>query len=116
MLARRGPLPASEIGEQFPVSPPAISQHLKILRDANLVRVEKRAQQRLYHINLKTVIELEEWARQMARLWNQRFIALDQVLEQEKKALLNETPTPMNQQNSEHSIEPSKGEHNLQEE
>jgi DNA-binding transcriptional ArsR family regulator len=44
MLAREGALTATEICEEFQVSPSAISQHLKILREANLVRMEKRAQ------------------------------------------------------------------------
>lgn len=84
MLASRGPLSATEIYEQFPVSPPAISQHLKVLREARLVLMEKRAQQHIYQINPETLFELEAWARQMMRLWNQRFDALDQVLEVEK--------------------------------
>jgi len=87
MLARNGPLSATEIYDQFPVSPPAISQHLKILREANLVQMEKRAQQRMYQINPDAMLELEEWARQMTQLWNQRFDALDKVLETEKKKM-----------------------------
>ena len=48
MLARRGQLSATEISDKFQVSPSAISQHLKVLREANLVQMEKRVQQRLY--------------------------------------------------------------------
>src|SRR5512133_1069200 len=84
MLARDGRLSASEISEKFPVSQPAISQHLKILREANLVRMEKRGQKRIYQVNPGALLELEEWARQVAQLWNERFDALDQVLEAEK--------------------------------
>jgi uncharacterized protein YndB with AHSA1/START domain/DNA-binding transcriptional ArsR family regulator len=85
LLAARGQLSASEISERFAISPPAISQHLKILREANLVRVEKRAQQRIYRINPETMLELEDWARRMSQLWNQRFDALDRLLEEEKR-------------------------------
>jgi uncharacterized protein YndB with AHSA1/START domain/DNA-binding transcriptional ArsR family regulator len=84
MLAKRGSLSATEISEQFPVSPPAISQHLKILREANWVLVEKRAQQRIYQINPEAILDLEGWAQDLTQLWNQRFDALDQVLEAEK--------------------------------
>jgi DNA-binding transcriptional ArsR family regulator len=42
LLARSGELSATEINEQFQVSAPAISQHLKVRREANLVRMEKR--------------------------------------------------------------------------
>jgi uncharacterized protein YndB with AHSA1/START domain/DNA-binding MarR family transcriptional regulator len=85
MLARRGTLSAREICEQFPVSPPAISQHLKILREANWVLVEKRAQQRIYQINPEAIRDLESWAGELAQLWNQRFDVLDQILAVEKK-------------------------------
>jgi len=75
---------ATGICENFTVSHPAISQHLKVLREANLLHVEKHAQQRLYKINTGAVQELEEWARQIADLWNQRFEALDKVLAEEQ--------------------------------
>lgn len=90
LLARYGQLPATEISDHFPVSPQAISQHLKVLRKADLVQVEKRAQQRIYRINPHAMLELEEWARQLRQLWDQRFDALEQVLETEKKKLKGE--------------------------
>ena len=80
-----GQLPATAIYEQFEVSPQAISQHLKVLRRARLVAVEKRAQQRIYHINPAAMVELEEWARQLRQLWRQRFDALEIILEKEKQ-------------------------------
>ncbi len=85
LLAKRGPLSASEIGEQFPVSSPAISQHLKVLREAKLVRVEKRAQQRIYSIDPEAIREVADWAQQVTQAWNQRFDALDRFLEEQKK-------------------------------
>jgi DNA-binding transcriptional ArsR family regulator len=86
-LARYGQLSATEIYDQFSVSPQAISQHLKVLREAKLVQVEKRAQQRIYRINLEAMGELEEWLEQVRGLWSQRFDALDEVLETEKKEI-----------------------------
>jgi DNA-binding transcriptional ArsR family regulator len=85
MLARSCPLSATEIYDQFPVSPPAISQHLKVLREANLVQMEKRAHQHMYQINSDAMSELEAWARHMTQLWNQRFDALEKVLKAEKE-------------------------------
>jgi DNA-binding transcriptional ArsR family regulator len=87
LLARSGQLSATEIYEKFPASPPAISQHLKVLREANLVLVEKRAQQRIYRINPDAMLELEDWAKRMTQLWSERFEALDRILEAEKKKL-----------------------------
>jgi DNA-binding transcriptional ArsR family regulator len=90
LIAEQGPLSASQIGENFSVSAPAISQHLKVLREANLVRVEKRAQQRIYRINPAALNVLSDWAAQMTELWSQRFDALEAVLAAEKKKIQNQ--------------------------
>ncbi len=79
MLASDGQLSASAIARKFQVSPPAISQHLKVLREAQLVRMEKRAQQRLYTINPDAMHDLEAWARRMAGEYDRRFDALERV-------------------------------------
>lgn len=85
MLADRGRLSASDISDQFQISPQAISQHLKVLREAKLVQVEKRAQQRIYRVNPNTVLELGDWTRRLQEQWSERFEALDKVLEVEKR-------------------------------
>ena len=85
LLARQGELSASQIYAQFTVSSPAISQHLKVLRQAGLVKMEKHAQQRLYTINPETVLELEDWSKQLTQQWNQRLDALDTLLKVEKE-------------------------------
>jgi len=61
MLATSGSLSATDIYKNFKASAPAISQHLKVLRTANLVRVEKRAQKRIYYVNPEPMKELEKW-------------------------------------------------------
>lgn len=80
MLADNDGFPASDIHSQFQSSPQAISQHLKILREANLVQVEKKAQQRIYRINTEALVELEEWVGNMRQRWSSRLDALDAVL------------------------------------
>jgi DNA-binding transcriptional ArsR family regulator len=85
LLANKGQLSATDICDNFDVSPPAISQHLKVLRKANFVHVEKRAQQRIYQINPDAMSEIEEWAQKMTKHWNARFNVLDKILEAEKK-------------------------------
>ena len=84
MLAMKGQLSASDISNKFHMSPPAISQHLKILREAKLVHVQKKAQQRIYQVNPTAINEVEQWAKQMNKLWNSRFNRLDKVLEEVK--------------------------------
>lgn len=85
LLSTHGKLSSSDISHKFSVSAPAISQHLKVLREANLVQMEKRAQQRLYKINRDKLSEIEAWVKQMTNLWNSRFDQLDKVLAGEKK-------------------------------
>ena len=84
-LAEHGELSATQISDQFTVSPQAISQHLKILREAKVVHMDKRAQQRIYRINPDTLNEIETWAKQIAQLWSARFDAIAALLEEEKK-------------------------------
>ena len=85
LLAAHGELSATAIYEQVPVSPQAISQHLKVLREAHLVDMEKRAQKHVYRLNPQTLSQFEAWVQQMQQRWNERFDALDTVLESEKK-------------------------------
>ncbi len=85
ILASSGELPATTIYEQFPVSPQAVSQHLKVLREVYLVEMEKRAQKRLYRLNPQTLSQFEAWVQHMQQRWEERFDALDTVLEREKR-------------------------------
>ncbi len=85
VLASEGELSATDIYGNFRMSHPAVSQHLKVLREAGLVQMEKRAQQRIYRINPGAMLELEGWVRRMTRLWSRRLDRLDKALEKEKK-------------------------------
>lgn len=90
MLAASGQLSASDISDRFKVSPPAISQHLKVLREAKLVEMEKKAQQRMYKINPSKIQELENWARRMRLHWEEKFKRLDQLLAKESEVKRHE--------------------------
>jgi DNA-binding transcriptional ArsR family regulator len=84
MLAANGNLSATDIYKKFKASPPAISQHLKVLREAKLVRVERRAQKRIYYINPKPMHELETWIKGFTEAWQERHDALEELLKEEK--------------------------------
>jgi DNA-binding transcriptional ArsR family regulator len=88
-LASNGQLSATAISRKFHVSPPAISQHLKILREAGLVRMEKRAQQHLYSINSDAMHELEGWARRMAEQYERRYDALERLVKEQEQHASN---------------------------
>ena len=83
ILAHRGKLSASQICDEFDVTPQAISQHLKVLREANVIQMEKRAQQRLYTYNPQSTTRIQEWAEEMAKLWNRRLDRVDRILKEE---------------------------------
>ncbi|SFJ12363.1 regulatory protein, arsR family [Paenibacillus sp. UNC496MF] len=87
LLAANGQLSATDISSRYSISPQAISQHLKILRETRVVDVEKRAQQRIYRMNPDALLEVEEWAKRYRNLWSKRFEALDAVLKREKERL-----------------------------
>ena len=87
MLAANGSLAVGEIRKEFKISPPAVSQHLKVLKDAKLVMVKANAQQRIYTLNPSGIIEIEDWLSKMRRMWEKRFDALDALLLEEKKKI-----------------------------
>ena len=83
ILAHRGKLSASQICDEFDVTPQAISQHLKVLREANVLQVERKAQRRLYALNPRSMNQVQVWAAHMAKLWNSRLDRLDKALKEE---------------------------------
>ncbi len=87
MLAQSGGLSATDIYDHFPASHPAISQHLQVLRQANLVLVEKKAQYRIYRLNPEPIHELESWVKKMTEDWDERFSKLDKLLQEEQEKL-----------------------------
>lgn len=60
-MLREGPRSVNELAAALPVSQPAVSQHLQVLREARLVRVEKRGQQRIYSLDRQGLAELRSY-------------------------------------------------------
>lgn len=79
-LLATGEMAAGEINKHFRVSGPAISQHLKVLREAHLVRVRVDAQRRVYSLDPKGLDELEEWLMSVRKFWSGRLDALERAL------------------------------------
>lgn len=75
-LLSRGERAAGEIGGHFPMSAPAVSQHLKVLRAAGLVRVEVAGQRRIYSLDPSGLAEIDAWLAAVRRLWSDRLDAL----------------------------------------
>src|SRR3954452_6635931 len=72
-----------ELVEQLDVSQPGVSKHLKVLRDADLVRVRQDAQRRWYGINPAPLVELDAWLQPYRKLWAGRLDALERHLDEE---------------------------------
>jgi DNA-binding transcriptional ArsR family regulator len=80
MLAA-GALSSGEIASHFDLSAPAVSQHLKTLRTARLVRVHAQKQKRIYELNAEGVAELGAWVDRIRAFWNPRLDALEAALQ-----------------------------------
>ncbi len=78
----RGTLSSGQIAERFDVSAPAISQHLKTLRKAGLVRVTPQAQRRIYELDPAGIEAVSIWADQIRRFWAQRLDTLETRLKE----------------------------------
>ena len=74
----RGPLPVGALAEQLPVSRPAVSQHLRVLKLAGLVHDEADGTRRVYRVNPEGVRDLRE---QLDRFWDQAMAAFKQAVE-----------------------------------
>ncbi len=84
---RKSPCSVTELISIVPISQPAVSQHLKILREARLVRVEKRGQQRIYHLNPVGLAELRGYVE---GLWDDVLRAFGEEAERMAQAGVNE--------------------------
>jgi DNA-binding transcriptional ArsR family regulator len=63
---RKGPLPVGALAEGMPVSRPAVSQHLRVLKDAGLVGERKDGTRRVYSVQVQGLRELREY---LERFW-----------------------------------------------
>ncbi|MCL4860631.1 MAG: helix-turn-helix domain-containing protein [Caldilineaceae bacterium] len=71
----------NEIVEALGLSQPAVSKHLRILKEAGLVEVRPDAQRRLYALRPEPLSELDDWLAPYRRLWEQHLDALERHLD-----------------------------------
>jgi DNA-binding transcriptional ArsR family regulator len=77
-----GPRPVGELAEASGLSQPSTSKHLRVLREAGLVRVEPDAQRRLYVLEPAPMAALDAWLAPYRRLWNGSLDALGRRLDE----------------------------------
>jgi len=75
----RGPLAVVQIAKGLPVSRPAVSQHLKALKDAGLVLDQKAGNRRLYRLNAAALGEMRDYFQQF---WSVALVAFKQAVEE----------------------------------
>ena len=75
-----GEAPVADIASQFNSTVSAVSQHLKVLREAGVVRVRPQAQQRFYSVEPKALAEAAAWLMHMGGFWTGRMEALEKQL------------------------------------
>src|SRR5215467_3975993 len=71
---------AGELAAAFPVSRPAVSRHLRVLRQAGLVQVRPQAQRRVYALDPRPLEDLARWLDRYLQFWGQRLDALETEL------------------------------------
>lgn len=74
---------AGEIVEEFDMTAPAISQHLKVLREAKLVAVRAEGQHRIHSLDPEGLEEIEAWIAKTRQFWERRLDALERLLRAE---------------------------------
>lgn len=92
---RQGRLSAGEIAEGFPISRPAVSRHLRVLRDSGLVRDEVEGRRRLYTLVPDRLLPLAEWLAQFTEVpgWQSRLDALETEVYRTRRQR-RDNPTP----------------------
>jgi DNA-binding transcriptional ArsR family regulator len=80
-LLRERPRPVGELVDLLGISQPGVSKHLRVLRQANLVRVRADAQRRWYEVDPRPLTEIELWLAPYRDLWAARLDALEQHLD-----------------------------------
>ena len=84
-LLADGELSAGELAAEFPVTRPAVSRHLRVLRETGLVDVRDEAQRRVYSLNPTPLAEVDEWLARYRGFWAQRLDALDTQLRRARR-------------------------------
>lgn len=84
-LLREGERPVGELVEHLGLSQPAVSKHLRVLKEAGMVEVRTDAQRRLYRIRPEPLAELDEWLAGYRTLWTSHLDRLEAHLSHRRK-------------------------------
>jgi DNA-binding transcriptional ArsR family regulator len=84
-LLAGGERPVNDLVQQLGLGQPQVSKHLRVLREVDLVAVRDEGRQRMYRLNGQSLKPIHDWVKAYEQSWNERFEALDEVLEELKQ-------------------------------
>jgi DNA-binding transcriptional ArsR family regulator len=79
-----GELTVNDVVDRLDISQPAVSKHLKVLREAGLVTMRVDRQRRQYRLRPEGFAELDEWVAQFRPFWTEKMDALGRYLDKEE--------------------------------
>ena len=79
---RTSPLAVVDIADGLPVSRPAVSQHLKVLRDAKLISINQQGAKNIYQVNREGILAMRSY---LDKFWDEALAAFKLIAEQEEK-------------------------------
>ena len=79
------PMTPNALAEQFSTTRQAVSKHLQILTECELVTQEQKGREIYYQLEIDKMKEIDQWLEQFRRIWEQRFSQLDELLQTLKK-------------------------------
>ena len=91
-LLADGERSAGELASEFDISRPAVSRHLRVLREQGLVRTRGQAQRRLYSLDTGPLAELDDWLGRYRAFWSQRLDALETELRRDRRRRPESSP------------------------
>ena len=83
-LLAGGERPVNDLVEALGLAQPQVSKHLRVLREVDVVAVREDGRRRLYRLNGSALKPIHDWVKNYEESWNERFDALDEVLEELK--------------------------------
>jgi DNA-binding transcriptional ArsR family regulator len=84
-LLAKGEHPVNNLVALLGVAQPQVSKHLRVLREVGLVDVRDNGRQRMYRLNGEPLKPIHDWVKNYERTWNERFDAMDDVLDELKR-------------------------------
>ena len=83
-LLAAGERPVNDLVQLLGATQPQVSKHLRVLREVGLVDVREEGRQRMYRLNGEPLKPIHDWVKNYERTWNERFDALDELLDELK--------------------------------